>query len=159
MRFRFPKALYLVELVIRLGEVGAVDLAGTVSQIAKMIGAILGEPPPDPVKLQRALRALGGQTCLVKKESRLRWRLCLAGISDPGSAQHRELLKETPIPVRLGTAAAACREGPDDPSADALALRQRLEEHASKTREAEAEQDTARAAPAAHRPPGPESAP
>ena len=148
MRFRFPKALYLVELVIRLGEVGAVDLAGTVSQIAKMIGAILGEPPPDPVKLQRALRALGGQTCLVKKESRLRWRLCLAGISDPGSAQHRELLKETPIPVRLGTAAAACREGPDDPSADALALRQRLEEHASKTREAEAEQDTARAAQA-----------
>ena len=145
MRFRFPKALYLVELVIRLGEVGAVDLAGTVSQIAKMIGAILGEPPPDPVKLQRALRALGDQTCLVKKDSRLRWRLCLAGISDPGSAQHRELLKETPIPVRLGTAAAACPEGSDDASADA---RQRLEEHASKTREAEVEQDPAGAAQA-----------
>ena len=152
MRFRFPKALYLVELVVRLAEVGAVDLAGTVSQIAKMIGAILGEPPPDPVKLQRALRALEDQTCLVKKESRLRWRLCLAGISDPGSQQHRDLLKETPSPVRLGTTAtpgsedvtagagaradavrlsttaAPCLEDPDDASVEAVALRQRREE-------------------------------
>ena len=148
MRFRFPGALYLVELVIRLGEIGAVDLAGSVSQIAKMIGEILGEPPPDVVKLQRSLRALEGRTCLIKNESRLRWRLCLAGISDPGSERHRALLKETPIPFRIGTAAAPCPEGPDDASAEALALRQRLEENVSKLCEAEAERDGARAAQA-----------
>ncbi len=148
MRFRFPEALYLVELVIRLGEVGAVDLVGSVRQIARMIGELLGEPQPDLVKLQRALRALQDRTSLVRNESRLRWRLCLAGISDPGSERHRDLLKQTPIPFRLGTAAGSCPEPQVDASAEALTLRQRLEENVSKRREAEAERDAARAAQA-----------
>jgi hypothetical protein len=148
MRFRFPEALYLVELVIRLGEVGAVDLAGSVRQIAKMIGEFLGEPPPDPVRLQRALRALDEKTCLVKKASRLRWMLCLAGISDPGSKRHRDLLKETPIPLRLGTAAERRPDRHANAGVDDLALRQCLEETVSKLREAEAERDAARAAQA-----------
>lgn len=148
MRFRFPEALHLVELVIRLGEVGAFDLAGSVKQIAEMIGEILGEPPPDPVKLQRAMRSLDGRTCLVENLSRQRWRLCLAGISDPASDRHRLLLKETPSLYRLD---AAPEPGPDQYDAEAeaeIALRRRLEETVSKLHNAEAGRDAARAAQA-----------
>jgi len=145
MRFRFPEALFLVELVIRLGEVGAFDLAGSVKQIADMIGEILGESPPDPVKLQRSLRALDGRTRLVEKQSRQRWRLRLAGISDPASERHRLLLEETPSPYRLGGAVEQRTEQHNaEAGAEVLALRQRLQETASKAHEAEVERDTAR---------------
>jgi hypothetical protein len=90
--------------VIRLGEVGAFDLIGSVKQIADHIGELLGEPPPDAAKLQRAMRSVCGKTCLVERQSRQLWRLCLAGLCDPTAPQHRRLLEETPSPYRLGGA-------------------------------------------------------
>lgn len=142
MRFRFPEALFLVELVIRLGDVGAFDLAGSVKQIADMIGRILGQPPPDPVKLQRAMRALNGRTRLVEKQSRQRWRLCLAGISDPTSERHRLLLEETPSPYRSSDEPRV-DQNDEDVKAE---LRHRLEETTSRLVQVEAQRDAARSA-------------
>ena len=145
MRFRFPEALVLVELVIRLGEVGAFDLIGTIRQIGERIGELLGEPPPDAVRLQRAMRAVAGRTCLVERQSRQLWRLCLAGISDPASPRHRSLLAETPSPYRLGAVAEArSKVVGGDERAERAGLRERLEAAAARLRAAEAERDGAR---------------
>lgn len=135
MRFRFPDALYLVELVIRLGEVGAFDLIGSVKQIADHIGELLGESPPDAAKLQRAMRSVCGKTCLVERQSRQLWRLCLAGLCDPTSPQHRRLLEETPSPYRLGSAEPQAARS----SAAGTDLHRRLEVALAQLGEAEAE--------------------
>ena len=140
MRFRFPDALYLVELVIRLGEVGAFDLIGSVKQIADHIGELLGESPPDAAKLQRAMRSVCGKTCLVERQSRQLWRLCLAGLCDPTSPQHRRLLEETPSPYRLGGAEPQAARS----SAAETDLRRQLEAALAQLGEVEAERQALR---------------
>ncbi len=108
MRFRFadPDALFMVDLLIRLGEVGAFDLEGSLRKIGMQVGELLGEQP-DQTRLYRGIRALAGQTCLVERVSRQIWRICLAGITDPASPRHRRLLDETPSPCHLETTSRA----------------------------------------------------
>lgn len=120
MRFRFaePDALFLVDLLIRLGEIGAFDLEGSLRKIGTQIGELLGDLP-DSSRLYRGMRALAGRTCLVERVSRQIWRLALAGITDPASPRHRRLLDETPSPCHLEIAehaeVRAALPVPEDP--------------------------------------------
>lgn len=144
MRFRFPEALYLVELVIRLGDVGAFDLVGSVRQIGERIGELLGEPPPDSVRLQRAMRAVAGRTCSVERQSRQLWRLCLAGLCDPTTLRHRSLLAETPSPYRLEASAEPSFEMAESNERTAVAaLPGQLDAMTAKRRAVETERDAA----------------
>lgn len=101
-RFADSDAQYLVDLLIRIGEVGTFDLEGSLRKIGGRISELLGQAP-DQARLHRGMRALAGQTCLVERVSRQIWRLCMAGITDPSSSQHRRLLEETPSPCRFDT--------------------------------------------------------
>lgn len=103
MRSRFPgpDAAYVIDLMIRLGEVGSLDFYGGLRTIGQQIGDLLHEMI-DVARLYRGVRALHGHTCVVERVSRQLWRLRLAGASDPASPHHRRLLAETPTPYRLG---------------------------------------------------------
>jgi hypothetical protein len=103
MRSRFPgpDAAYVIDLLIRLGEVGSLDFYGSLRTIGQQIGDLLHEVI-DVARLYRGVRALLGHTCVVERVSRQLWRLRLAGASDPASPHHRRLLAETPTPYRLG---------------------------------------------------------
>lgn len=148
LRFRFaePEALFVVELLIRLGGVGAFDLEGSLRKIGMQIGELLGEQP-DQVRLYRGIRALAGRTCLVERISRQIWRLCLAGITDPTSPRHRRLLDETPSPCHLESTPRALPQ----PQARADATHGELDRVDAETREAAAERDELRAELAALR--------
>ncbi len=102
MRSRFPgpDAAYLIDLLIRLGDVGSFDLHGSLRTIGTQIGELLARPV-DAARLSRGVRALSGRTCVVERVSRQLWCLRLAGASDPASPHHRRLLAETPTPCRL----------------------------------------------------------
>lgn len=144
MRFRFPEALYLVELVIRLGDVGSFDLIGSVRQIGERIGELLGEPPADSVRLQRAMRAVAGRTCLVERQSRQLWRLCLAGLCDPTTPRHRSLLAETPSPYRLeASAEPSFKTAGSNERTAVMALPEQLDAMTARWRAAETERDAA----------------
>lgn len=103
-RFAEPDARYLIELLIRIGEVGTLDLEGTLRKIGEQIGELMGQAP-DPTRFYQGMRALAGRTSLVERISRQTWRLCMAGITDPSSPRHQRLLDETPSPCRLEIAA------------------------------------------------------
>jgi predicted nucleic acid-binding Zn-ribbon protein len=99
-RFADPDARFVIDLLIRIGEVGSLDIEGSLRKIGGRIGELLGHAP-DPTRLYRGMRALAGQTSLVERVSRQIWRLCMAGITDPSSPRHQRLLEETPTPCRL----------------------------------------------------------
>lgn len=99
-RFADPDARFVIALLIRIGEVGSLDIEGSLRKIGARIGELLGHAP-DPTRLYRGMRALAGQTSLVERVSRQTWRLCMAGITDPNSPRHQRLLEETPTPCRL----------------------------------------------------------
>ncbi|MBL9099513.1 MAG: hypothetical protein JNL82_01080 [Myxococcales bacterium] len=99
-RFADPDARFVIDLLLRIGEVGSLDIEGSLRKIGGQIGELLGHVP-DPPRLYRGMRALAGQTSLVERVSRQIWRLCLAGITDPSSSRHQRLLEETPTPCRL----------------------------------------------------------
>ena len=124
MRFRFPgpDAAYLIELLIRLGDIGSFDLHGSVRTIGTQIGELLAEPV-DVARLSRGVRALCGRTCVVERVSRQLWCLRLAGASDPGSPQHRRLLAETPTPCRLDGAESGRRRTSTHEAGDAAVAR------------------------------------
>lgn len=151
MRFRFsePDALFLVDLLIRLGEVGAFDLEGSLRKVGNQIGELLGELP-ESSRLYRGMRALAGRTCLVERVSRQIWRLALAGITDPASPRHQRLLDETPSPCRLEVDAGADLQAdlpaPKDPDDGELeALRAQLDRLAAEARGVAGERDEAKA--------------
>lgn len=125
MRSRFPgpDAAYLIDLLIRLGEVGSLDFYGSLRTIGQQIGDLLHEMI-DVSRLYRGVRALHGQTCVVERVSRQLWRLRLAGASDPASPHHRRLLAETPTPYRLGA-------GDDNAEQDPERVAQAVEEVAN----------------------------
>ena len=138
MRSRFPgpDAAYLIDLLLRLGEVGSLDFYGSLRTIGQQIGVLLREMI-DVARLYRGVRALHGHTCVVERVSRQLWRLRLAGASDPASPHHRRLLAETPTPYRLGAGddnAAQDQERVADAAEEVASLRGRLaaaEEHAA----------------------------
>lgn len=99
-RFVDPDARYVIDLLIRIGEAGSLDIEGSLRTIGGRIGELLGTPP-DPPRLYRGMRALVGRTSLVERVSRQIWRLCMAGTTDPSSPRHQRLLDETPTPCRL----------------------------------------------------------
>lgn len=105
LRFRFaePDALFVIDIMLRLGEVGTFDLEGSLRKIGGQIGELLGKQP-EHERFYRGMRALAGRTCLVERVSRQIWRLSMAGITDPSSPRHRRLLEETPSPCRLEVA-------------------------------------------------------
>jgi hypothetical protein len=146
MRFRFaePDALFVVDLLIRLGDVGAFDLEGSLRKIGGQIGELLDEQP-DPTRLYRGMRALAGRTCLVERVSRQIWRLGLAGLTDPSSTRHRRLLTETPSPFRLTKVNEADEVPPQVVGHDAVVQQQRLEAAETLARNTVAELDSARA--------------
>jgi len=114
MRSRFPgpDAAYLIDLMIRLGEVGSLDFYGSLRTIGQQIGDLLREVI-DVTRLYRGVRALHGHTCVVERVSRQLWRLRLAGASDPASPHHRRLLAETPTPYRLGAGDDNAEQDPE----------------------------------------------
>lgn len=114
MRSRFPgpDAAYLIDLMIRLGEVGSLDFYGSLRTIGQQIGDLLREVI-DVTRLYRGVRALHGHTCVVERVSRQLWRLRLAGASDPASPHHRQLLAETPTPYRLGAGDDNAQQDPE----------------------------------------------
>ena len=138
MRSRFPgpDAAYLIDLVIRLGEVGSLDFYGSLRTIGQQIGDLLREVI-DVARLYRGVRALHGHTCVVERVSRQLWRLRLAGASDPASPHHRRLLAETPTPYRLGAGDDNAEQDPElvaHAVEEVASLRGRLaiaEEHAA----------------------------
>ncbi len=138
MRSRFPgpDAAYLIDLLIRLGEVGSLDFYGSLRTIGQQIGVLLREMI-DVARLYRGVRALHGHTCVVERVSRQLWRLRLAGASDPASPHHRQLLAETPTPYRLGAGDDNAEQDPElvaHAVEEVASLRGRLaiaEEHAA----------------------------
>ena len=138
MRSRFPgpDAAYVIDLLIRLGEVGSLDFYGSLRTIGQQIGDQLREVI-DVARLYRGVRALHGHTCVVERVSRQLWRLRLAGASDPASPHHRRLLAETPTPYRLGAGDDNAEQGQGrvaDVAEEVGSLRGRLavaEEHAA----------------------------
>ncbi len=114
MRSRFPgpDAAYLIDLMIRLGEVGSLDFYGSLRTIGQQIGDLLREVI-DVTRLYRGVRALHGHTCVVERVSRQLWRLRLAGASDPASPHHRRLLAEPPTPYRLGAGDDNAEQDPE----------------------------------------------
>ncbi|MBL8973917.1 MAG: hypothetical protein JNK56_25220, partial [Myxococcales bacterium] len=86
----------LIERVLRLGEVGAVDPNGSPRQIDDYIARRLGASASGHRSVYRALRAMLGHTALVERCSRQIWVLRLAGLTDPSSKLHLALLAETP---------------------------------------------------------------
>lgn len=91
----------LLDRVIRLGELGALDLIGTAPAISTHIAAMLHEEPLDPRGVYRVLKALYKKTSLVDHPSRMVWMLRLSGLCDPSSPLHQALLAETPSPYHL----------------------------------------------------------
>ncbi len=145
MRFRFPgpDAAYLIDLLIRLGDIGSFDLHGSVRTIGTQIGELLAEPV-DVARLSRGVRALCGRTCVVERVSRQLWCLRLAGASDPGSPQHRRLLAETPTPCRLDGAESGRRRTSTHEAGDAAVARDVGESQVAMLAEMAAERDQAR---------------
>lgn len=86
----------LIERVLRLGEVGAIDPTGSPRQIDDYIARRLGASASGHRSVYRALRAMLGHTALVERCSRQIWVLRLAGLTDPSSKLHLALLAETP---------------------------------------------------------------
>lgn len=95
------EAEVFLERVIRLGELGALDLIGSPRAIAGHIAAVLGEEPLEARTVYRVLSALVEHTALVEHPTRQVWALRLSGLSDPSSPLHRTLLAETPSPYHL----------------------------------------------------------
>ena len=145
MRFRFPgpDAAYLIDLLIRLGDIGSFDLHGSVRTIGTQIGELLAERV-DVARLSRGVRALCGRTCVVERVSRQLWCLRLAGASDPGSPQHRRLLAETPTPCRLDGAESGRRRTSTHEAGDAAVARDVGESQVAVLAEMAAERDQAR---------------
>lgn len=105
----------LLERVIRLGELGALDLIGTAPAIAAHIAATLHEEPLDPRSVYRVLKALHKQTSLVDHPSRMVWTLRLSGLCDPSSPLHQALLAETPSPYHLSERSREADAPPREP--------------------------------------------
>lgn len=105
----------LLERVIRLGELGALDLIGTAPAIAAHIAATLHEAPLDPRSVYRVLKALYKQTSLVDHPSRMVWTLRLSGLCDPSSPLHQALLAETPSPYHLSEQSREADAPPREP--------------------------------------------
>lgn len=136
----------LIERVLRVGEVGTLDIAGTPREIDAELAGALGESASDPRRIYRALRALLGRTVLVERPSRQVWVLRLSSLSDPTSALHRALIAETPSQYRLPSADQHEPASPVPRDQEELAkLRRALEDERTRRVEAEHELQAARA--------------
>ncbi|MBL9106655.1 MAG: SEC-C domain-containing protein [Myxococcales bacterium] len=153
----------LIERVLRLGDVGSLDLVGASSQIDADITRRLGEAAGDPRGVYRALRAMLGHTALVVRHSRQIWELRLAGLADATSEVHRALVAETPalyclpmadavaaepVSASQGKTSSAVEVSPpgSDPSAELLAELARIRDELTAERHARAEADQRRRA-------------
>lgn len=159
----------LIERVLRLGEVGAVDPNGSPRQIDDYIARRLGTSASGHRSVYRALRAMLGHTALVERCSRQIWVLRLAGLTDPSSKLHLALLAETPALYSLAVSGmntaggsepmrATARGGDEplgiqpsrlldvDPSHELRAELARMDEELAAERRARAEADKRREA-------------
>ena len=116
----------LIERVLRLGEVGAIDPTGSPRQIDDYIARRLGTSASGHRSVYRALRAMLGHTALVERCSRQIWVLRLAGLTDPSSKLHLALLAETPALYSLAASDTSTAGGSHELGAELARLDEEL---------------------------------
>ncbi len=82
----------LLDRIVRVAELGGLDLTGTPRQLDAALAKSLGEEPSGARYVYLALSLLAGKSAIVERPSRQKWSLRISGLCDQSSAVHRALL-------------------------------------------------------------------